>query len=44
VHEQGDRRRNHARRTTMSNYVREVNEIDFDQVVLKSKTPVLVDF
>jgi thioredoxin 1 len=28
----------------MSEYVREVNESDFDQVVLKSKTPVLVDF
>jgi thioredoxin 1 len=28
----------------MSEYVREVNERDFDQVVLKSKTPVLVDF
>ena len=28
----------------MSDYVREVNERDFDQVVLKSKTPVLVDF
>jgi thioredoxin 1 len=32
------------RRTTMSEYVREVNESDFDQVVLQSKTPVLVDF
>ena len=28
----------------MSEYVRQVNESDFDQVVLKSKTPVLVDF
>ena len=28
----------------MSEYVREVNERDFDQVVLKSKAPVLVDF
>jgi len=28
----------------MSEYVREVSEHDFDQVVLKSKTPVLVDF
>jgi thioredoxin 1 len=28
----------------MSKYVREVNEHDFDQVVLQSKTPVLVDF
>ena len=28
----------------MSEYVREVNESDFDRVVLKSKTPVLVDF
>ena len=28
----------------MSEYVREVNDSDFDQVVLKSKTPVLVDF
>ena len=28
----------------MSEYVRQVNERDFDQVVLKSKTPVLVDF
>ena len=28
----------------MSEYVREVKENDFDQVVLKSKTPVLVDF
>ena len=28
----------------MSEYVREVNERDFDQVVLKSKTVVLVDF
>ena len=28
----------------MSEYVRRVNESDFDQVVLKSKTPVLVDF
>jgi thioredoxin 1 len=28
----------------MSNYIREVNERDLDQVVLKSKTPVLVDF
>ena len=28
----------------MSEAVREVNERDFDQVVLKSRTPVLVDF
>jgi len=28
----------------MSKYVREVNGHDFDQVVLQSKTPVLVDF
>ena len=28
----------------MSEYVREVNERDFDQVVLKSKTPVLVKY
>jgi thioredoxin 1 len=28
----------------MSEYVREVNESDFDQTVLKSKVPVLVDF
>jgi thioredoxin 1 len=28
----------------MSESVREVNEQDFDQVVLKSRTPVLVDF
>jgi thioredoxin 1 len=28
----------------MSESVREVNEHDFDQVVLKSRTPVLVDF
>jgi thioredoxin len=28
----------------MSKYVREVNESDFDQVVLESKRPVLVDF
>jgi thioredoxin 1 len=28
----------------MSEYVKEVQERDFDQVVLKSKTPVLVDF
>jgi thioredoxin 1 len=28
----------------MSEYVGKVNESDFDQVVLKSKTPVLVDF
>lgn len=28
----------------MSEYVREVNERDFDQVVVKSKTPVLVNF
>jgi thioredoxin 1 len=28
----------------MSEYVREVKEHDFDQVVLKSKAPVLVDF
>ena len=28
----------------MSEYVREVNKHDFDRVVLKSKTPVLVDF
>ena len=28
----------------MSEYVRKVNESDFDQVVLKSKTPVLVVF
>ena len=28
----------------MSEYVKEVKERDFDQVVLKSKTPVLVDF
>jgi hypothetical protein len=27
----------------MSEYVKEVQERDFDQVVLKSKTPVLVD-
>jgi thioredoxin 1 len=28
----------------MSEYVREVSESDFDQVVLNSRTPVLVDF
>ena len=28
----------------MSEYVREVNERDFDQVVFESRTPVLVDF
>ena len=28
----------------MSEYVKQVNESDFDQVVLKSKNPVLVDF
>ena len=28
----------------MSEYVKKVNESDFDQVVLKSTTPVLVDF
>lgn len=28
----------------MNEYVREVNEGDFDQIVLQSKTPVLVDF
>ena len=28
----------------MSESVREVNERDFDQVVLTSRTPVLVDF
>ena len=28
----------------MSEYVTKVNESDFDQVVLKSTTPVLVDF
>ena len=28
----------------MSEYVREVNESDFDRVVLQSKMPVLVDF
>ena len=28
----------------MNEYVREVNERDFDQVVLTSRTPVLVDF
>ena len=28
----------------MSESVREVNERDFDQVVLKSRTPALVDF
>jgi len=28
----------------MNESVREVNERDFDQVVLKSRTPVLVDF
>ena len=28
----------------MSEYVREVDEQDFDEAVLKSKTPVLVDF
>ena len=28
----------------MSEYVRKVYERDFDQVVLKSPTPVLVDF
>ena len=28
----------------MSEYVKEVNEGDFDQVVLQSKTPALVDF
>jgi thioredoxin-like negative regulator of GroEL len=28
----------------MSEYVREVNERDFDQAVLKSKALVLVDF
>src|SRR6266542_6106271 len=44
MHEQRHYRRDQARRTTMSEYVRKVNESDFDQVVLKSKTPVLVDF
>jgi thioredoxin 1 len=28
----------------MSKYVKEVNESDFDQIVLQSKRPVLVDF
>jgi thioredoxin 1 len=28
----------------MNKYVRELNERDFDEIVLKSKTPVLVDF
>ena len=28
----------------MSEYVRQVNERDFDQVVFESRTPVLVDF
>jgi thioredoxin 1 len=28
----------------MNEYVKQVNERDFDQQVLKSKTPVLVDF
>src|ERR1700720_2322215 len=37
VHEYRHRRRDHAKRTTMSEYVSEVNESDFDQVVLKSK-------
>jgi hypothetical protein len=27
-------RLNHARRTTMSEFVKEVNQLDFDQVVL----------
>jgi thioredoxin 1 len=30
--------------TTISESVREVNEHDFDQVVMTSRTPVLVDF
>ena len=29
---------------TMSEYVKEVNESNFDQVVFESRTPVLVDF
>jgi thioredoxin 1 len=33
-----------SRMTTISEYVREVNEHDFDQVVFESRTPVLVDF
>jgi thioredoxin 1 len=37
-------RRTRRRRTTMSKYVREVTEKDFDQIVSQSKTPVLVDF
>jgi|SRR6266545_2513773 len=44
MHEQRDCTRDQARRTTMSEYVKKVNEGDFDQVVLKSTTPVLVDF
>ena len=34
----------HARMTTISESVREVNEHDFDQVVFESRTRVLVDF
>ena len=44
MHEQRHRRIDHARMTTISESVREVNEHDFDQVVFESRTPVLVDF
>jgi thioredoxin 1 len=44
MHEQKYRRRDHTRKTTMSEYVREVNEGNFAQVVLRSETPTLVDF
>ena len=44
MHDQSPHRIDHARRTTMSESVREVNEHDFDQVVMTSRTPVLVDF
>jgi thioredoxin 1 len=44
MHDQSDRGTDHARRTTMSESVREMNEHDFDQVVFESRTPVLVDF
>jgi thioredoxin 1 len=36
--------RDYARGTTMSEYVKEVNQSDFERVVLQSEKPVLVDF
>jgi hypothetical protein len=43
MHEQSDRRRDHSRTTTLSDYVTELNESHFEQVGLRSEKLVLVE-